>query len=178
MAEKEIKQWITINGQHVPIFEGESKQDAVNRAIAKNNEDVKEKQIAKNKEQADKLNGKSANDPVGDTVKALKGNKAFNNLVKRIDNDHYISAENRLKSITSMNQMHVNERIEELAQATWGKATKENIALLKKAIIAKAEENREKKHISERYDAKGELLPQYQTETERATRLRGYYERH
>ena len=56
MADREPKVWITMNGQHVPIFEGESRADAVNRAIAKNNERLKEKQIAKNKEQAVQLN--------------------------------------------------------------------------------------------------------------------------
>lgn len=66
MADKKVKQWITINGVHVPIYEGESKDDAVKRAInrgsenAKNNEDLKEKQIAKNKAQKDELNGKKA----------------------------------------------------------------------------------------------------------------------
>ena len=55
---KEIKQWITVNGQHIPIYEDESKADAINRSIAEYNEDVKERQIAKNKEQSDELNGK------------------------------------------------------------------------------------------------------------------------
>ena len=59
MADREIKQWITMNGQHIPIYDGESKQDAVNRAIADKNEKTKESQIAKNKEQADRLNGKA-----------------------------------------------------------------------------------------------------------------------
>jgi len=57
---KEVKQWITVNGQHVPIYDGESKQDAFNRAVAKSNEDKKAKDIAKNKAQADKASGKKA----------------------------------------------------------------------------------------------------------------------
>ena len=48
---KEPIDWITINGKHVPIYDGESKQDAYNRAVAKHNEEVKEKQIAENKSQ-------------------------------------------------------------------------------------------------------------------------------
>lgn len=32
MATREPKEWITVNGTHVPIFEGESKADAVKRA--------------------------------------------------------------------------------------------------------------------------------------------------
>jgi len=35
MAQKEVKQWITVNGKHIPIFEGESKEDAVKRAVGK-----------------------------------------------------------------------------------------------------------------------------------------------
>ena len=59
MAERKIVDWFTMNGKHIPIYEGESKADAVNRSIAKDNEDKKAEQIRKNKEQADKLNGKS-----------------------------------------------------------------------------------------------------------------------
>ena len=62
MADKEPIGWITVNGVHVPLYEGESKEDAVNRAIAKHNEDKKESDIAKAKEQSDKLNGKQSNE--------------------------------------------------------------------------------------------------------------------
>lgn len=31
MADKEIKQWITIKGRHIPLFEGETKADAIKR---------------------------------------------------------------------------------------------------------------------------------------------------
>ena len=55
---REIETWITMNGQHIPIYKVESKQDAVNRAIANKNEDTKEKQIARNKAESDRLNGK------------------------------------------------------------------------------------------------------------------------
>ena len=56
MADREVKTWVTINGAHVPIYEGDSKQDVLNRAITKHNEDVKNKQIAHNSEQAKQLN--------------------------------------------------------------------------------------------------------------------------
>ena len=57
--EKEIIGWFTVHGHHYPIYEGESNEDAFNRAVAKKNEDIKSSQIAKNKEQADTLNGKT-----------------------------------------------------------------------------------------------------------------------
>jgi len=68
MAEKEVKQWITVNGKHVPIFEGETKSQAINRAVAKENEEIKEKQIAKNKEQVNESKPKlrSLNDALKD----------------------------------------------------------------------------------------------------------------
>ena len=59
MAQQE-GEWITVNGRHIMIGSGESREEAINRAIANKNADKKNEQIAKNKEQADKLNGKSS----------------------------------------------------------------------------------------------------------------------
>lgn len=59
MVKKEVKDWITVNGKHIPLFEGESKQDAINRVIAKDNEDKKDSDINRNKKEADELNHKS-----------------------------------------------------------------------------------------------------------------------
>ena len=50
MAERKVKQWITINGVHVPIFEGESKADVAKRfkeKIGKRNESQPMTQDAK-----------------------------------------------------------------------------------------------------------------------------------
>ena len=58
MSTKQVKDWFTVNGQHIPIFEGESKSQAVNRYIAEKNEETKSKQISENKKQADNLNKK------------------------------------------------------------------------------------------------------------------------
>ncbi len=44
-------QWITVNKRHIPIGAGESKEDAIKRAFAD-----KERQIANNKKEADRLN--------------------------------------------------------------------------------------------------------------------------
>lgn len=59
MSQKEPIDWITVNGAHVPLYDGESKEQAISRhlSIIKAEKD-KELQIAKNKEQADRLNGK------------------------------------------------------------------------------------------------------------------------
>lgn len=67
-----------MNGHHIPIYEGESKQDAINRSIAKKNEDIKERQIAENKKQADQLNQQDKPLPKNlymDDIKAEVANK-------------------------------------------------------------------------------------------------------
>lgn len=66
MAEREVQQWITVNGRHVPLYAGESKEDAVKRAFA-SDADKKEKQIAANKKQADEMNGTSSSHKEADT---------------------------------------------------------------------------------------------------------------
>lgn len=59
---KEVKQWITVNGQHIPIYEGESKDDAVKRAIGKSqinikkNDDQKTKDIKRNETEKEIVN--------------------------------------------------------------------------------------------------------------------------
>ena len=58
---REVKQWITVNGQHVPIFEGQSKKEAVDAALknqkkVNDEEDKKEKQITASKKQAAEKN--------------------------------------------------------------------------------------------------------------------------
>lgn len=80
---KEPKDWITINGQHVPIFEGESKREATSKFINK-----KMSRVAKNKDKYE-------------TIDRFKERKASNKLdnepkkkmrfVKDKDNRYIIS---------------------------------------------------------------------------------------
>lgn len=101
---REVKQWITIGGQHIPIFEGQSKDSVVKDYVAKNkktaasksttssaksksavqpkqsDEDRKTKQIAKNKEQADIASGKKSSSETRDE-------KFVNDLVNDITKD-------------------------------------------------------------------------------------------
>ena len=76
MAQREVKQWITVNGQHIPIFEGQSKQQAIDSALknqkkVNDEEDKKEKQIKANKKEADKLNNKNK-EPKGFSSRAAE----------------------------------------------------------------------------------------------------------
>ena len=66
---REPDSWITINGQHVPIFEGESKREAVSKFV-KN----KMSRVSKNKDKYD-------------TISQYKKRKSTNKLDKKDDND-------------------------------------------------------------------------------------------
>lgn len=73
----EIVRWVTMHGNHIPIYDGDSEQDAINRFIAKKNEQTKHAQIHKNKKMADKLNGKVvAPTNVEDSIYSNKVNSA------------------------------------------------------------------------------------------------------
>lgn len=88
MANKEPKQWITVNGVHVPIFDGESKEDAVKRMISKvadKNADDKKKQIQKNKEQADSLNKAERIKELQKELENTKGILARGRIQRKID---------------------------------------------------------------------------------------------
>ena len=50
--QKQVKDWFTANGKHIPIFEGESKSQAMNRYIAEKNDEIRQKQIEENRNQA------------------------------------------------------------------------------------------------------------------------------
>lgn len=59
MAKEEPIGWITLNGNHIPLYQGDSKAEAIQRFInakVKNESETKEKQIEQAKEEADKLN--------------------------------------------------------------------------------------------------------------------------
>jgi len=106
MAEREVKQWITVNGQHIPIMDGESKDKAVNRYIAEKNEDTKEKQIAKAKEQADKLNGKS-------DIPTVKDNTDFKAFIKDNMSNPQFKEYGRTHHMDMVKQLWRDKRAEE-----------------------------------------------------------------
>ena len=81
---KEPTGWITVNGRHVPIYEGESSNDAYNRAIAKLNEDTKERQISQAMQQANALNKNQG------LVEALKKMKEKEETEKPENNETYV----------------------------------------------------------------------------------------
>lgn len=97
MADREPVAWITVHGRRVPIFEGESKADAIKRVVNKdtskstemirkqteeqkviqNNDDEKEKQIKRNQTQADTANSQTVKDNLGRNQNSHEFNKSI-----------------------------------------------------------------------------------------------------
>ena len=97
MAERQVKDWITIDGNHVPIYEGESKQDAFNRSVALMNENKKKADIERNKQEADKLNNPSK---VKDKIKLPT------NIDKRFNSDIISVAESMHTEFPEASEIH------------------------------------------------------------------------
>ena len=57
--DREIVGWFTTNGNHIPIYKNESKQDAFNRSVAMINENKKKADIERNQKEAERLNNPS-----------------------------------------------------------------------------------------------------------------------
>lgn len=90
MTERKVKQWITVNGNRVPIFEGQSKEDAVNNFVSHSktvdsDEDKKEKQIAESKNQADDLNKKEKIKDLKKQLETAKGLLVKASLRRKIE---------------------------------------------------------------------------------------------
>jgi len=80
-----VKDWITVNGQHVPIFEGQTKQQAVESAIkhqqnTKKDADDRERQLNVNKEQANQK------------YQYFKGKKVTQEEFERLRNEQALSS--------------------------------------------------------------------------------------
>lgn len=123
---KEVSEWITVNGRHIPVFSGESKEDAFNRSMAKDAEDKKQREIAKNKEVADKLNGKSASKNEKDPKTGL-----YKSTKEKID--AYTSKE--LDDAIEKNQAYIDR-----ADKNGAKDTKEFHEGIQKYMLARKEE--------------------------------------
>lgn len=97
MAERQVKQWITIDGNHVPIYEGESKQDAFNRSVAMMNENKKKVDIERNQKEAERLNNPSK---VKDKIQLPKG------IDKRFDADIISVADHMHDEFPEASEIH------------------------------------------------------------------------
>ena len=81
MAEQN-GQWVTIKGRHVFIADGESVQDAINKSIARQNEEKKERDIANAKKQAEIANNKSPISKIEDATRQTLRNAYENHRLR------------------------------------------------------------------------------------------------
>lgn len=90
MAEREVKQWITVRGNHIPVFDGETTKQAVERFTKREDQvnkeqDDKDRQIKANKEQAEEKKQMSAKE----FLQSDKAKKAFEYAKGKIDKESY-----------------------------------------------------------------------------------------
>ena len=122
MADREIKSWITINGQHIPIYDGESKQDAVNRYTAKSNEEKRQSDIKRNADEANKLSKE----------------KKLAELQNKLDN---------AKGLIAKSQIHTEI---EMLKADWKGTKEEYLAHLKEQREKAVQDSLAKKKAEEK----------------------------
>lgn len=80
MSDKKVVSWFTMKGKHIPIYEGESKDDAVRRSVVLDDEAKKQADIKRNKEEADKLNSKKPSKETATTQTQSEHKKAIAEL--------------------------------------------------------------------------------------------------
>lgn len=100
-----VKDWITVNGQHIPIMEGQSKDEAIKNAMGrqeqvKKENDAKQRQIDENKKQAE---AKQKEDRLKETQSQMKFKDAtsfedfkkanFNELKEMLKKDRDVDIE-------------------------------------------------------------------------------------
>jgi len=85
MATKEPESWITVNGRHIPIGAGESKEDAISKALSKD-ANTKEKQIAQNEKEKERLN-ETNNTQIQKATERTQ--KEHQDIVKELSKDKY-----------------------------------------------------------------------------------------
>ena len=78
----DVVQWITVNGKHIPLGAGESKEDAIKRAFSKKEDatDRQYRQIAERQAEKDKLN---------EDKKAVSTQDAHKSAVEELSKDKY-----------------------------------------------------------------------------------------
>ncbi|MBP5423827.1 MAG: hypothetical protein J6Y78_15430 [Paludibacteraceae bacterium] len=124
MSERKITGWFTMNGKHVPIFDGESKEDAVKRSVANNNEDIKNKQIAQAQAERDARN--KAVSKVAQRMSEKLGKKpsSSNENDKNIKFDDY-------SDFIYQNSHLSREEAKKVATESWNKGLSKQEALAK-----------------------------------------------
>lgn len=90
MAEREIKQWITVNGKHIPIYEGESKDDAVKRMTTERAKKAAETAKAGEFKSTSKIKISELHDmKIGDRLESKLG-KDESTYIEKVGEDKFV----------------------------------------------------------------------------------------
>lgn len=84
MADKEPESWITVNGKHIPIGAGESKDEAIKKALAKD-VDRKDSQIKANEAETKRVQEQHSEKGKADE----RTQQEHANVVKELSKDKY-----------------------------------------------------------------------------------------
>lgn len=95
--EREVKQWITVNGHHVPIYEGQTKEEAINsfmehKANVDSDEAKKERQIAESRKQAETASANEQKQDKHDSTIESFDIKSLGELKDADNDDDFIEA--------------------------------------------------------------------------------------
>lgn len=119
---KEPDSWITINGQHVPIFEGEGKREAVSRFIKGKS------RVAKNKDKYETINAYKKRKATNQLDKKdefdWRGEKKdFKKLIKQGDNRYIVvrNDETEDEAIRKFNERENPEKMEQIEEKRFNK---------------------------------------------------------
>ena len=119
---KEPDSWITINGQHVPIFEGEGKREAVSRFLNK-----KTSRVSKNKDKYDTINQykkRKATNKLDEDNFDWRGEKQnFKKLIKQGNNRYIVvrNDETEDEAIRKFNQRENSSNMERIEEERFNK---------------------------------------------------------
>ena len=105
-----VKEWITINGRHIPIMDGQSRDEA-----------IKDRYIKYNKAEANRLNGKTSDNSVKAVKPALikRAEKDLDKYGSKYpdDKEYQEIFKKRRESLQKLKDMEVGDDIE--SQAKW-----------------------------------------------------------
>ena len=93
MADSKDIQWITVNGRHIPLGAGETKEQAIKRvfdkehakSVANHNEDVKMRQIEQANAERERLNNK----PSSKETATVKTQSEHKRAIRELGSDKY-----------------------------------------------------------------------------------------
>lgn len=116
--EKEPKEWITVNGTHIPLFEGQTKKNSVEKFLDKKTEENTKKKASKDDILTAETKLRSASYTAYNTLKSIKENGWYNK-----DGVKYVISD-LSEALNRYNELDIEDMPEEKAK-TISKTSKE-----------------------------------------------------